>query len=242
MKRVYHSWFSHNLGRKMELLVFGHAGAKVLVFPTREGRFYDYENWGLVAALEERIEQGRLQLFCVDSIDSEALYCRERHPAARMARHKQYEGYILEEVVPLMLSHGPPAPLVAHGCSIGGYHAVNLAFRNPHLFDRVLALSGRYDLTRPLGTFCDLFDGYYDADVYFHTPNHYIPNLSDPVILERLRRMKITFVIGGHDAFYPSNWELSQALWSKGVSNQLVVWHNEAHSARYWRSMVREHL
>jgi esterase/lipase superfamily enzyme len=141
-----------------------------------------------------------------------------------------------------MLSHGPPAPLVAHGCSIGGYHAVNLAFRNPHLFQRVLALSGRYDLTRPMGSFGDLFDGYYDADVYFHTPNHYIPNLSDPMILERLRRMKITFIIGAQDPFYLSNWELSQALLSKGVSNQLVVWAHEAHSARYWRLMVREHL
>jgi esterase/lipase superfamily enzyme len=35
----------------MELLIFGHAGAKVLVFPTRQGRFFDYENWGLVDAL-----------------------------------------------------------------------------------------------------------------------------------------------------------------------------------------------
>ncbi len=41
MRRQYHKWFSPSLGREMELLVFGHAGAKVMVFPTREGRFYD---------------------------------------------------------------------------------------------------------------------------------------------------------------------------------------------------------
>jgi esterase/lipase superfamily enzyme len=241
MNREYHRWFSPRLYRDMELLIFGHAGARVLVFPTREGRFYDYENWHLVAALGERIEQGHLQLFCVDSLDSEALYCRHIQPACRMARHKQYEAYILEEVLPLMHSRGT-GPLVAHGCSIGAYHAVNLAFRNPHIFDRVLALSGRYDLTRPMGPFVDLFDGYYDADVYFHTPNHYIPNLADPWILDHLRRMDITFVIGEHDPFYPSNLELSQALWSKGVRNRLVVWDQEAHKARYWRDMVRQHL
>ncbi len=242
MNREYHRWFSPRLQQDMELLIFGHAGDRVLVFPTREGRFYDYEDWRLVAAVEDRIEQGRLTLFCVDSVDSQALYCKCCHPAARMARHKQYEGYILEEVLPLMWSHGPPAPLVAHGCSIGGYHAANIAFRNPHLFSRVLALSGRYDLTRPMGPFADLFDGYYDPDVYFHTPNHYIPNLADPFILDHLRRMHITFVVGEHDPFYPSNLELSHALWSKEVRNQLVVWDQEAHRACYWRPMVQQHL
>jgi esterase/lipase superfamily enzyme len=58
----------------MELLVFGHGGARVIVFPTREGRFFDYENFGLVASLSHRIEAGRIQLFCVDSVDSESLY------------------------------------------------------------------------------------------------------------------------------------------------------------------------
>ena len=72
MVREYHKWFSPALGRDMELLVFGHAGAPVLVFPTREGRFFDYENWGLVGAATEHIESGRLRLFCVDSVDAEA--------------------------------------------------------------------------------------------------------------------------------------------------------------------------
>src|SRR5215813_3400008 len=101
MVREYHKWFSPRLGRDMELLVFGHAGAAVLVFPTREGRFFDYENWGLVGALGEHVESGRMRLFCVDSLDAEALYCRCRPPQERIARARQYEGYILEEVVPL---------------------------------------------------------------------------------------------------------------------------------------------
>ncbi|WP_295438711.1 hypothetical protein [uncultured Thiodictyon sp.] len=41
MNREYHRWYSERLGRTMELLVFGHAGAKVLVFPTRDGRFHE---------------------------------------------------------------------------------------------------------------------------------------------------------------------------------------------------------
>ena len=80
----------------MELLVFGHAGAKVLVFPTREGRFYDYENWGLVNALRRSIEGGCIRLFCVDGIDSESLYCRSAPPSARTERHRQYDADIAE--------------------------------------------------------------------------------------------------------------------------------------------------
>ena len=47
MNREYHRWYSERLHREMELLVFGHGGAKVLVFPTRDGRFYEYENLGV---------------------------------------------------------------------------------------------------------------------------------------------------------------------------------------------------
>lgn len=75
----------------MELLAFGHAGAKVLVFPTREGRFFDYENWGLVDALRKPLDDGRLRLYCVDGVDSESLYCRTAPPPARVERHAQFE-------------------------------------------------------------------------------------------------------------------------------------------------------
>ena len=63
----------------------------------------------------------------------------------------QYESYILEEVIPFMQSENGVPSLVVHGCSIGAYHAMNLALRHPSLFCKVVALSGRYDLTRAIG-------------------------------------------------------------------------------------------
>ena len=119
VKRQHHKWFSHRLGREMELLVFGHAGAKVLVFPTREGRFYEYENWGLVDALRPSIDGGYIRLFCVDGVDSESLYCRSAPPPDRARRHRQYESYIRREVIPFMLSENGIPSLIVHGCSIG---------------------------------------------------------------------------------------------------------------------------
>ncbi|HWF48316.1 MAG TPA: alpha/beta hydrolase-fold protein, partial [Bryobacteraceae bacterium] len=170
----------------MELLVFGHAGARVLVFPTREGRFYDYEDWGLVRSLEETIEAGNIQLYCLDSVDSESLYCRNCPPQVRLARHSQYERYVLEEVLPLTNGNSHPF-LIAHGCSIGAFHAVNIALRRPELFQRIVALSGRYDLTQPAGIFPNLFDGYYSDEVYFNTPNHFVQGLADEAVLGLMR-------------------------------------------------------
>lgn len=242
MRRDYHAWWSTRLQRQMELLVFGHAGARVVVFPTRGGRFYDYENWGLVEALRPSVEQGFIQLYCVDSIDRQSLYARSRPPWERIGRHAQYETYILDEVVPLSEQLNPNPYLIAHGCSLGAYHAVNLAFRHPQRFHKVVALSGRYDLTTPIDHYRNLFDGYYDETIYFHTPCHYIPQLGDPELLAALRRLEVILAVGEADVFCENNRRLSHALWEKGVWHALHIWAGEAHCAADWRQMVRLYL
>lgn len=42
----------------MELLVFGHAGARVVVFPTSQGRFFQWEDMGMMDTLGEHLERG----------------------------------------------------------------------------------------------------------------------------------------------------------------------------------------
>ena len=226
----------------MELLLFGHAGAKVLVFPTREGRFYDYENWGLVEALRPSIDGGKIRLVCVDGVDSESLYCRSVPAPSRVDRHLRYEQFIINEVVPFMLAENGTPSLVVHGCSIGAYHAMNLALRHPSLFCKIVALSGRYDLTRAFGPFEDLFGGHYDRDVYLITPNHFLPNLADPDFLKPIRNLDITLAVGEQDPFHESNRVLSQTLSAKEVPHLLAIWPGEAHRARYWREMVPHYL
>jgi esterase/lipase superfamily enzyme len=136
MNREYHRWYSDRLGRDMELLVFGHAGAKVLVFPTRDGRFHEYEDLRLIEALGHKIDAGHLQVYCVDSIVWESLYCDWCHPADRIRRHCAFEEYVLNEVLPLMAMKNPHPCTIAHGCSLGAFHAVNIALRHPHLFKK----------------------------------------------------------------------------------------------------------
>jgi esterase/lipase superfamily enzyme len=242
MERQYHKWYSERLERDMELLIFGHSGTKVLVFPTRGGKFYEYENLRMVDQIADKVEQGHLQLFCVDSIDKETFYCSWKHPADRIQRHIRYEKYILEEVIPFMDHINPNPHRIAHGCSLGAFHATNIAFRHPELFVKLCAFSGRFDLTMRVEHFRSLLDDYYDDDVYFHSPSHYLPNLEDDHILSQLRQMDIVFVIGNEDPFLENNLAMSQALWDKNIWHALHRWDGRAHRGRYWREMVKLYL
>lgn len=238
MNREYHRWYSPRLHRDMELLVFGHAGAKVLVFPTRDGRFYEYENLGIVNSLRHKIEAGQLQLYCVDSVDWETFYCYWCHPAERIQRHIHFEEYILNEVMPLMHSKNQHPCTISHGCSLGAFHAANIAFRHPHLFQKLAAFSGRYDLTMNVESFRNLFDGHYDDKVYHHTPTHFLPNLNCDGRLHHLRKMDMVFTIGKQDPFLGNNHHLSRILWDKNIWHALHEWDGRAHRGRYWRQMA----
>lgn len=235
MRREYQRWYSPCLQRDMELLIHGHAGARMIVFPTSQGRFYDYEERGMVANLGDLIERGDLQLFCVDSVDSESFYNWSAHPAWRIERHNQYEAYILNEVLPLTQAVNSNPFLMAHGCSFGAYHAINLAFRHPQRFGRVLALSGKYDMS---GFFC----GYYSDELYFHTPRHYVPNIHDPDQLAALRNLDIILAIGRDDPNIEDNRALSRALWDKGIGHALREWEGWSHDWPYWAQMMRHYV
>lgn len=242
IKREYHKWKSPRLERDMELLVFGHAGTKVIMFPTAGGSFYQYEDLRIIDRLRDKIAAGHLQVYCVDSIDGESFYCWWAEPRGRIERHIKYEQYILEEVFPLMEMLNPGPPVISYGCSLGAFHASNIAFRHPHLFCKLCSFSGRFDLTTHMNGFRDLFDGYYDQDIYYHTPAHFIPKLSDHHILEAMRRMDIQIVIGRDDSFYRHNVDFSTVLRKKGIPHKLHTWNEEAHRGYYWRRMTSNYV
>jgi esterase/lipase superfamily enzyme len=125
MVREYHKRYSIRLNREMEVLVFGAAGLPVVAFPTSCGRFFDFEDRGMVEALSDKINAGRLQLFCVDSVDAESWYNRRAAPRWRITRQMQYEDYLIQELLPLLRQKNRDPRLLSLGCSFGGYHAVN---------------------------------------------------------------------------------------------------------------------
>lgn len=241
MQREYAKWHSAALDKEIELLVFGHTGMPVLFFPTRTARFYDYENWRIIDALKDRINNGSLQVFCVDSVDIESFY-GNIHPADKIKRHLQYEAYIINEVLPFIRSKNTNTGLVAAGCSLGGYHAVNLAFKYPAHFTKVVGMSARYDLTISSQQFPDLLNGYFDENIYFNMPSRFLPNLDDESILAALRKLKVVLAIGKEDPFFENNQHLEKELRNKQIQPDFFVWNEEAHRPRHWRQMVQLYI
>lgn len=222
----------------MELLVFGHAGPVELVFPTSMGRFYEFEDRGMVGCLASMIESGNLRLVCVDSVDAESWYHWTAHPHDRLLRHLQYESYILEEVLPLVRSWNPGAPdhrIGALGCSLGAFHAALLALRHPGVVRRMLAVSGKYDNS-------NFLDGYSNQASYFTNPLAFVPGLCDESVLQSLRAMQIVIVTGSTDPHVDEARQLSSTLWEKQVPNSLDVWDGWMHDWPFWQAMVMKHL
>ncbi|MBY0232221.1 MAG: esterase [Gemmataceae bacterium] len=231
MHRSYHRWHSPALGRDMELLVFGHAGARVLGFPASMHPFHDWEDRGLVGSIGWHLERGHFQLFCLDQVDRESWYGWHRHPADRARRYQQYDEYLVREVVPFTWSLNRHPFLVAAGPSMGAYHAVNFALRHPELAGRALGMSGLYDITR-------FTDGYHDANIYFNNPLEYLANEGDPARLAALRRLDIILAVGRDDPLLGQNERLSSLLWGNDVWHALRVWDGFAHDWPVWARML----
>lgn len=236
MNREYHKGYSQELHREMEMLIFGHSGTPMLVFPTSMGRFFEYEDRGMIGVLGEKIGRGELQAFCLDGIDGESWYNKSAHPRFRVLRHLQYERYILHELLPYLHWRNPSQQLAVTGCSFGGFHAANFAFKHPDIVTHLVSLGGAYDIHQFL-------DGYYDDDCYFNSPPDYLANMSDDWYLNRYRQMKIVLASGEWDMCLDENVKLSGLLNGKGVPNWLDIWGDHTgHDWPFWQRMAEKYF
>jgi len=235
VNREYHRWYSPLLGRDMELLLFGHAGARVLVFPPSMGRFYDWEDRGMIAALQPHLDNGWVQLYCVDSVDAESWYNQAIAPAERARRHSQYDQYLVDEVLPFSLSKNSNPYLITVGASFGAYHAVNFGLRHPEHADRLIGLSGLYDISR-------FANGSADDTVYFNNPMAFLANEHEPERLRLLRELEIILAIGRDDANSENNVEFANLLARQRIPHVLRLWDGWAHDWPYWQRMVQLYL
>jgi esterase/lipase superfamily enzyme len=237
MNIEYHKWWSPNLNQDMELKVYGYYGKPALIFPAQGGRFYEYEDFGMVTAIHDFIEAGRVKLFTVDSVDNQS-WANWGLPAAdRARRHEDYDRYITQEVVPFMRQHCGRTEQkgLVSGCSMGAYHAANFFFRHPDAFDAVIALSGLYQLRMFVGDYVD------DA-IYFNTPLLYLRNLTDPTYLDQYRSSQIILCAGQgawEDAMLADAYAMKRILEEKEVPCWIDIWgYDVNHDWPWWRKMM----
>jgi esterase/lipase superfamily enzyme len=233
----YHKWFSPHLGQDMELKVYGYYGKPVLVFPAQGSRFYEFEDMGMLDAVASFVEAGQIKLFTVDSVDLQSWVNEWSHPGDRARRHEDYDLYIVEEVVPFMRQHSGNTQerFMTTGVSMGGYHSANFFFRHPDIFDTVVAISGLFRLNHFIGD-------YMDENVYFNSPLAYLPNLTDPAILDLLRDSRIIICAGQgawEDEMLADAHALKRILEEKNIPHWIDIWGGDVnHDWPWWRKML----
>jgi esterase/lipase superfamily enzyme len=174
-------------------------------------------------------------MYCVDQVHGESWYADHLHPGARAWRHLEYDRYLRDEVLPFTASLNSNPYVITVGASFGAYQAVCFGFRHPHLVNRIIGLSGLYDMKRITG-------GYSDDNVYACNPFDFMRHEYDPGRLEAFRRQDIILVIGQDDPSCQNNRELSAILWQKGIGNALRIWDGWVHDWPYWERMVRMYI
>ncbi len=231
MNCAYTKKYSPALGHDVEMLSFGYAGPPLILFATSMGHFTQYRDMGLIDTATWFLEQGLVRIYCVDSFDEQNWYNKSADPKVRVRNYLQYEKMISQELMPALCAATGYERLILAGCSFGGYHAANLAFRHPAKVSYLFPMSGMFDIRPQL-------DGYYDEDVYFNNPVDFLPEMN----VGELRNMGIALGTGEYDICRGSNQQLSALLNHKQVDHWLDIVPGAVHDWPVWKTMFPHYL
>ncbi len=227
--------------RNVHLWAYGHYGPPLLVFPSAAGMAHEWEAQGMVEALSEFLEAGKLKLYCTESNVSEAWTRKENPPDWRIQRHQMFESYIVNELVPWIREdcQTEDIKIGVSGTSLGALFSAIFALKHPETFHWALCMSGRYDALR-------FMDGKNSPDVYFNNPLAFVPNL-DGEPLERIRRNTHLVLVCGRGRWEEGNIEetnaLADMLQAKGIGHERDIWGPEvSHQWPWWQKQARHHI
>lgn len=241
MLSQHHLIPSRVLGRGVHLWRFGHFGAPLIVFPSASGMAHEWEMHGMIEALSDLIDGGRVKVYCTETNVAEAWTRRESDPRWRIERHMAFERYVIDELAPLIREdcRTPDIRIATTGTSLGAFYAANFALKQPEIFNYALCMSGRYDVF-------EFVSGLGNADTYYNNPMAYVPNL-DGEELARVRAGTHLVLVCGQGKWEDGNIEetrgFAAVLAGKGISHQLDIWgHEVSHEWIWWKRQARLHL
>ena len=231
--------YSSYLNRDMHMLIHGHAGVPFLSFPTQDSMCRNYEEFGMVDHLADIIDEGRIQLFVVDTVDAESWSQVFGDSEHRAWIQEQYFQYIIEEALPQIRSRNPETPAVT-GFSMGANHAAIAFLRRPDLFRGMIALSGIYDSR-------EFFGDFMNSTLYDNSPECFLPNMpEDHPYIHLYNQRKMIFCCG------QGAWEedgvrtlrnLSSVFQAKGIHAWCDFWgYDVNHDWPWWYRQMRYFL
>ena len=223
----------------MPVAVYGHYGFALLLVPTAAADYLEYERFQLIDALRPFINGGKMKVFSVNSINNESWLNNHMDPRHKIVRHRQFNDYIYEEVLPFIKTHtSHDTPVIICGASFGALHSMNLFLKRPDLINGVIAMSGVYNLT-------EYTDCYFDEQVYYNSPIHYMPNLADNYYLDHIRRSNHIHIFSGEGPYEAPDAarEFAGVLYDKNINYELDIWGQEwKHDWPTWRTVLPHYL
>ena len=231
MKEEYFKWYSPHLHRDVEMLVFGHSGYPVVVFPTSMGSFHENKDMGLIGSARWFLEQGLIKIYCPESNDKNSFYNKHIHPHQRIQNQNAYDRMICHDLVEKIRFNTGVGKLVVAGCSFGGYHAANFAFRHPGYVSHMFSMSGAFSIR-------NFMDGYQHEDIFYNSPLEFLPDLHD----RELWNMDIVLGTSNWDICLDANIKLSDVLEGKRISHWLDVRRDRNHDWPVWKEMFPHYL
>jgi esterase/lipase superfamily enzyme len=222
---------------------YGHWGRPVLVFPTEQGKAGDFAANGMVDAVADLLEAGRVKLYCVDSYDAASWAARDLPLEERARRHGRYESWIIDQVVPYISGDsGGSAEIITAGCSLGAFHALNFALQRADLFPLAMCFSGSYDTSAWHGW------GERGDAAYFNNPTDYVAHLHGEHLDWLRSRLSVLLVCGqgrweDTTGALESTKQMAGLLAAKGIRHELDLWgHDVPHDWPSWRAQWAHHL
>ena len=245
MNISYHKEYSHFLNRYMEYKIYGYKGKPVLVFPTSCGTFYQYEDSGMIKAISNFINEGKVQVWTCDSLDNETFFSENWNIDEKINKHEQYDKYITKELIPSILhkskenNNGSEQKILVTGCSMGAYYSANFFFRHPKYFSGLLALSGVYSTKY-------FFGDYMNSTIYLNSPLNYLKDLKDDYFLNKYRQSKIIICCGQgsyEDEMIEETHILNKLLREKNIPAWIDFWGKDVtHDWVWWKKQIQYYL
>ena len=233
----YFKEYSRILDRDMEFKLYGSGGKPCFAFPPQNGRFFDFENYGMVDTIAPWVEEGRVMVVGVDAIDGETWSNAEADPRQRLELQERWFAYVTDELLPRVYELGAAnVKAMTTGCSMGALHAANFFFRRPDLFDTVISLSGLFDANF-------FFGNYHDDLTYANSPLQFLPNMpADHPWLDLYRQSNIVICSGQgawDEEMMAHERRLESILHVKGVPVWADYWGLDVcHDWPWWRKQL----
>ena len=230
-KVAYIQYYSNTLNRNINLEVTGHWGHPILMFPSSGGQFTQNTDFGLVGAIHNFIEEGKVKLYNVETVDLMSFYDDHMDSGTKMHNYELYMQFLKNELIPYIQRECNTHRIATAGVSFGGYHAANTAFRFPDLISHFIGMSAAFNIR----TMTPLSD---DSRIYFNCPDEFMRNEEG----WKFDHMQIVLGTSDWDICLEKNKNMSGILNEKGIDH----WYDEkkwiSHDWPLWKMMFPEYI